>query len=291
MLAMTIIGMFETGFGGDADLHVAAMDMLLRSRGTLKNALLAAPRVDPFFVSGQYIFGKSQFKSLQPLSTTRDQCIADLQDILVQQRPTCDSRPVSSAEDSDASESGPQLQARVTALLVSFVRIPPSSEPPANILTAVQTVTLAMLMEMAWSILHFSHSPDMLLSYFRRLDLIVTDMIRPVDVVSLANIMRVVAVGPAGASARRHCVSIWGPATLLDSDTTVTAFQIRMSKISHYLDVQGRTLLLAKMSCWLTAEEPREDCQLTPDEIMVLYEQSDRIWKADVNPSSRSYKA
>ena len=275
MLAMLVVGLDEGLFSNEQvkNRHSTATDMLIRSRGSLKNALAATPNTEPFFIAIQFTVGKCHFSNKDYLDSVKEIWKVDLLAILRALKPLCPTTYVPWQDKDRPPESWAQLQARMIKFSID---VGSSAQPPQSLAQAMQ---LSLFLELAWTMLHFADATEMMMDYFQRLEFFTNGMLIGGGSGHPAYELRCTAVGPAFSRARRDVITTWCLAELLDSDADISEIQIRALKMFQYLEIEGRGLVMDRLAQWLTAGPPDEGHSLLSEaELGELEEQIARTW-------------
>jgi hypothetical protein len=230
MMALTVAGVAKHQFGTlrSRTLHVVATDMLLRSRGTIKNALAELPHVEPFYVSGQYSFGRFLIPSIERFQKLWQSWKADLEYILMEARP-------------DLSET---QQTLVVTALDTLKTI----QPPSMFARGLQ---YSLVYELAWTLVQFSESPELMAIYFRRLSYLSHGVLYGGGSGMPEIELRGVVYAAIVSRARRDALFEHCPEEVADSDADIVGMLINQLKIYQYLDQSGCEVVLCKLVCWL----------------------------------------
>lgn len=273
VLALIVIGLEVGWFDNERsrNLHATATDMLIRSRGSPKEALSALTNAEPWYVTAQLAFGICHFSSRRYLDSVKDSWKADFLRILHATKPLCSATINVPWQDRDGPETCAELQARMIKLSVEI-----GSKSQTQIANGIQ---LTVLLELALTMIQFADSKEMLMNYFQRLDFLSTGMLIGGGPGKEAYDLRSAAMGPAFSCARRDVISTWYPSVLLDSDTEIFTVHLNALKIFQYLEPQGRCMVMDRLSSWLLEGLPEEGQSLiTEAEMAELEEQIVRSW-------------
>lgn len=272
--AMIVMGPHEWFFGTarSRNLHSTTVNMLLRSRGSLKLALAAVPNIEPYYIAAQFGLGKCYFSSQSQLHLVKDSWWSDILGILHVSNPLHSTSSVP-WRYKERPENWHQLTSRMVHLSLAT-----GSAAKSRPLWT-EALQFALLLEFAWTILRFADSTEFMVSFFHRLDYLTSGMLIGGASGIAKYDYRIAAVGPAFSRARRDITPTWATVDLLDCDAEVVEMLVNSLKIFQYLEQAGRDLVMARLSSWISAEPTSEEqSYLSEVEVAVLDKQIERSW-------------
>ena len=282
LMGLTICGLCEFRFGTphSRDMHVTAVDMFLRSKGGIKAALAAAPNVEPFYVSGQFGFGRCYFASPERLQSTIQKWKSDFMSILSRPRPSCVATPTSSSITPLMRRDYRTREARIIKLAIESTD---TISPPTMFAASMQ---ISLLLELAWLIVQFGNHFDSAITLFKRIDYLVKGSFDGGVPGNKAFELRAAAFATMVSRARRDVLGSYFPSQLAESDACITGIHIDSMKMFQYLEPEGRQFLLNKLINWLSRKEfSTYQLEALEPELAVLEDQIIETWLR-INPNS-----
>lgn len=239
MMGVAIVGLFQYGFGDtySQDLHTTMADRLIRGKPTMEDALRSAPRLEPFYFAAQFAFGRTRIDSLHEFETIRQEWLMTMEAVFGDFILSHDSGIVDVLEYRNAKDEILQI---THLALVSMHR--PSC--------FAQAMRLAMLNELAWTVLDFQKNVHLITRFFRRLSFICQHSMIGSDGCA-QNELKAAAVGSMVSRARRDVILEVNPESVLPSDARVTSKHITAMKMFNYLGQESQDMILSSLLQWL----------------------------------------
>lgn len=275
LMALTICGLTEFRFGTahSRNMHTTAVDMFIRSKGGLRETLAAAPNIEPFYVSGQFGFGRCYFPTIERLESTIECWKADILDILSSPRPIWDGR-LTSIPGTTATRR--EYRARESRIVKLALESTDTIGPPTIFAAGMQ---LSLFIELAWTILQFGARFDLAISFFKRIEYLIKGSFDGGVPANKAVELRAAAIATMVSRARRDILGNYTPNQLADSDVAMTGIHINVLKMFLYLEPEGRQLMINKFAVWLQRKEsPNQQPLILESEIATLQAQIIETW-------------
>ena len=275
LMALTICGLTEFRFGTDRsrDMHTTATDMFLRSKGSLKEALAAAPNIEPFYISGQFGFGRCYFPTTERFESTRERWKFEMLSILACARPSSEPARVQGPKSEGLRKDYRSREARIIKVAVEATM---TIAPPTMFAAGMQ---LNLLVELAWTILQFASRHDLAIIFLKRVEYLAKGSFVDGRSGDKSFELRGAALAAMVSRARRDVLGIYYPTELADSDASITNIHINSLKMFHYLEPEGRYLLINQFSNWLQQKEFTTDQpSIAANELAILDAQLTETW-------------
>lgn len=274
LMALTICGLTQFRFGtsNSRNMHATVADRFLESQGSLRAVLAAAPNVEPFYISGQFGFGRCHFQDLEALERVKMQWKADLLEILNNPWPTADYQASSPSTDMNHRQYLIQ-RSKIARIAVASTK---TISPPTMFAAGMQ---LNLLTELAWTLLRFGDLWQAALKFLNRVEFFSEGSLIGGASGDQSFELRAAALATMVSRARRDVLANFYPDQLADSDVAITSIHMNALKMFHYLDPDGRSFLLSKLSQWLQASETSSFTPLLSDaEMSSLEAQINATW-------------
>ena len=276
IIAMTIAGLLEWLFGSthSQSMHVTAFDMLLRSKGTMKNALASTPGLEPCYIVAQFGFGRCTFSTWEKLEGCMNTWTSNLLGIFTSQRPLHEPwKSLTMAETSRRNE----YRMREASLVKIIFDVLVTKQPPSMFAACMQT---HLLYEFCWTLLQLGSRFDIAIQWFKRIAYLTNDSLQGGPSGDPAYELRGSVVATIVNRARRDVLANYVPLQVLDSDATITTLNINQSKMYWYLKPRGRELVFQKFYAWMSREKHDADQELiSKAEIYDFREQIIETWE------------
>ncbi|KEF58100.1 uncharacterized protein A1O9_06023 [Exophiala aquamarina CBS 119918] len=275
LMGLTICGLSEFRFGTShsRDMHVTAVDMFIRSKGGIKEALAAAPNVEPFYVSGQFGFGRCYFPSAEQLQSTIQRWKSDITSILSRPRPSCIATPTSSPVAPFIRRDYRTREARIIRLAIESTD---TISPPTMFAASMQ---LSLFLELSWLILQFGSRFDMAINLFKRIEYLVKGSFDGGVPGNKAFELRAAAFATMVSRARRDVLGNYFPTQVAESDACITGIHTDAMKMFQYLEPEGRQFIINKLANWLSRKEfSTYQPEALESELAVLEDQITETW-------------
>lgn len=274
LMALTICGLTEFRFGTShsRDMHATAVDMFIRSKGGLRETLVAAPNVEPFYISGQFGFGRCHFPSSARLQTTIQSWKSEVMSILSSPRPI-DATPTLFPVAPSVRRDYRVHESRVVKLAIESID---TISPPTIFAAAMQ---LSLFVELAWTILQLGTRYDIAINLFKRIEYLVKGSFDGGGSGNKAFELRAAALGTMVSRARRDVLGSYFPSQLTDSDECITGIHMNALKMFQYLEPEGRNFIINKFASWLSRKEfSSNQSQMLENEMAELEVQINETW-------------
>lgn len=275
LMALTICGLSEFRFGTthSRNMHTTAVDMLIRSKGGLRATIEAAPNVEPFYIGGQFGFGRCHIPSIERLESTIECWKTDILAILSSPRPILEGRLTSIPGMTAIRRDYRTRESRIVKLAIDSID---TIAPPTTFAAAMQ---LSLFTELAWTILQFGARFDLAISFFKRIEYLVKGSFDGAMLTNRAVELRAAAIATMVSRARRDILGSHAPNQLADSDVSITGIHINALKMFLYLEPEGRHLIMDKFATWLKQKEFSSQQPLILDtELAALEAQITETW-------------
>lgn len=275
LMGFTICGLTEFRFGTphSRDMHATAVDMFIRSKGGIKETLAAAPNVEPFYVSGQFGFGRCYFPSPETLQSTIQRWKSDIMSILSTPRPSCVATLTSPSITPLMRRDYRNREARVIKLAIESTD---TISPPTLFAASMQ---LSLLLELSWLILQFGARFDLAINLFKRIEYLVRGSFDGGGSGNKAFELRAAALATMVSRARRDVLGNYFPTQLAESDACITGIHIDALKMFQYLEPEGRQFIISKLANWLSRKEfSTYQPEALESELAVLEDQITETW-------------
>jgi hypothetical protein len=205
--------------------------------------------VEPFYISGQFGFGRCHFPSSARLQSTIQSWKSEVMSILSTPRPICDAAPTLFPIAPAVRRDYRLHESRVVKLAIESTD---TISPPTIFAAAMQ---LGLFIELAWTILQFGTRYDLAINLFKRIEYLVKGSFDGGGSGNKAFELRAAALATMVSRARRDVLGSYFPSQLADSDECVTGIHVNALKMFQYLEPEGRIFIINKFANWLSRKD------------------------------------